>query len=65
MKLWLVKRPDDWDWDEHDAAVIRAETEEQVIEIAKKLSLGRDIPIIEELEANGAPGIILASFKAG
>lgn len=31
MKLFLIERTDDCDYDEHDSAVIRAESEEEII----------------------------------
>jgi hypothetical protein len=67
MKLWLVSRTDDWDWDEHDAAIVRAESEEHALKVVADfgLSLGSLTLKVEELPLAGKAGVVLASFNAG
>lgn len=74
MKLWYLEvKSEDVGYDEVDAFVIRAETEEQ----ARLIAYGRagdeggetwrnpEYSTCEELTADGAQGIILRSFNAG
>lgn len=67
MKLYLVNY-DEWDYDEHDGAVISAPNPERAVNLA--LSELRNshyaIPSVMYIgESTVAEGVILASFNAG
>ena len=69
MKLWLIERPE-YDYDESDGAVIRAESEAEARDIANDhLSpIGRwSGPEVtcNLLVPEGEPGIVLQSYNAG
>lgn len=71
MKLWLLERGGDYD--ENNAAVIRAETEEEARQIADRELIPRDKgawisskdTTCEVLKLSGEVGIVFASFQAG
>lgn len=74
MKLWLIER-EPADWDEYDAFVIRAETSEDALAVARQAEPhwdgndwrpGTSIETtIVEVSADGDEEIILGSFNAG
>ena len=74
MKLWLVERTDEWDYDQYSGFVIRADSEETARALANEKGgwPGRytswtapsNIRCVE-LTADGEAGIILHSFHAG
>lgn len=75
MKLYLVTRTDEVDWDEHIGFVIRAANEENALKLAhdfadkynspKDYTFRDDNTIIAEITNEGPEEIILDSFKRG
>jgi hypothetical protein len=78
MKIYLITRLYEIDWDEHIAAVVIAENEKEVWEIVQKefnpdhlfTSFPKDINLVEityigEPAESQEKGIVLASFNAG
>ena len=72
MKLFLITRTDDWDWDEYDSFVIRAENKENVLTLARaeisswsEDTFTKENTVITELTSKGEEQIILGSFNAG
>lgn len=71
MKLYLVKRTDNIDWDEYRGFVVRAENEDEALKICydESLLIGtafeKHNTIITELIYQGEKGIILSDYKAG
>ena len=75
MKLYLVTRTDEWDWDEYNGFVIRAVNEENALELAHKFADEYDNPEdytfrpdntkIVEITNEGLEEIILESFIGG
>ena len=75
MKLWLIQRidKDSVSYDEYDAFVIRAETEQEVRHIASgkhgdeggHVWEDSAITSVTELLVEGEAEVILASFNAG
>ncbi len=69
--LWLIERNDGADYDEHDSAVIRADTEERAREIAEEsLSSPKGVWGIGkascvQVSGDGPSEIVLSSFNAG
>lgn len=65
MKLYLVSRVDGrLSWDEYDAFVIRAKTEEDALRVAEKEEKQGKFEA-RELKVRGEEEIILGSFNAG
>jgi hypothetical protein len=62
--LYLVKRTDVCKYDEYDAFVIRAESSERAVEIAKKRQEASGWTV-RELSNSGEEEIILSDFNAG
>lgn len=71
MKLWLIERHGRCDYDEHDAAVIRADSEEEARRIAAKDMIPKNIWLSATesscvpLAFEGEDKIIVSSFNAG
>ena len=73
MKLFLVKRIEDTDWDEYQGHVIRAETEERARQMASESAgdegrecwISNEQTICQELSADGVEEIIISDFHAG
>jgi hypothetical protein len=67
MKLYLVKRTDATDYDEYDAIVVRAQSEERAAAIATGNYVGMAPHNIEvtEVPVDGDEDVILDSFNAG
>ncbi len=71
MKLWLLIRTDRVGYDEHDSAIVRAETEEEARILASEHCYPSEAWIdvnrstVEELVADGEKGIVLSSFNSG
>ena len=71
MKLWIIRRLDHVGYDEHDAFVVRAETEDEARIFASKEGYGWDWSVptqcstCVELTYEGVAGIVLGSFNAG
>ena len=68
MNIYLLTRTDGWTYDEHDSAVVYAETQEKAILFGMKYDFRKAHVKCEFLgEANGMveEGEILASFNAG
>jgi uncharacterized membrane protein len=63
MKVFIVFRTDEWDYDEYDAFVVVAENGERALEIAKeRVNYGQwDV---QEADLS-SEGILLDSFNAG
>jgi len=72
MKLYKLSRDFDWDYDEHDGAVIRASNEDEARQMAeqklcptgKGLWLDQSRVTCEELSCSGPSEIVLDSFMA-
>jgi hypothetical protein len=70
MNLYLLKR-DDYDYDEHDEALIRAESEQNARNIAEKeLTAPKDAwteekATCEIVTVDGYLGVVIESFNAG
>lgn len=75
MKLYLVTRTDEWDWDEYDGFVVRAMNEKNALELAhkkadeynrpEKYTFRADNTHIVEITNEGPEEIILDSFIRG
>lgn len=75
MKLFLVKRTDNWDYDEYDGIVVRAESEERAVAIATSRDekfgwanyegMRADNVTVTEINRDGDEEVVLASFHAG
>lgn len=75
MKLWLVKRLDNPDYDEFCGFVVRADSEEDARQIChrssswsyepKKVWLIPYLSSCTQLSEEGEPGIILSDYLAG
>ena len=75
MKLYLVTRTDEADWDEHDGFVVRAANEENALKLAhefadkynspKRYTFRSDNTKIVEITNEGPEEVILDSFIAG
>lgn len=72
MKLWLVQRADDQDFDVLNGAVVRASTAEEARLTAASrhgdeglAAWFRDDTLCVELTPEGTPGVILTDFNAG
>lgn len=72
MKLWLLDRREECDWDEVACFVIRAETEEQARMMANEESSDEgkiwaepDKVKCSELLPEGDAGIVVRDFKPG
>src|SRR4029078_13637611 len=70
MRLWLIERIGPVDYDEHDSAIIRAETEEEARRIANRGLYPRDSwdaagASCTLLDTDGLPHVIVSSFNAG
>lgn len=65
MKIYVVSRTDEVDWDEYYGFVVAAENEDQALKFAKEeTDIGEfkvEQIILEEVKA----GIILSDFNAG
>jgi len=72
MKLYKLSRDVDWDYDEHDGAVIRAANEDEARQIAERnlhpkgkgLWLDAKRVTCEEVRYSGPPVVVLESFMA-
>jgi hypothetical protein len=77
VKLYLVSRTDEVDYDEHDAIVVRAESKERAVALAthqetfdnvtwaKYSGMRADNVKVTEVTTEGDEEVILASFNAG
>jgi hypothetical protein len=73
MKLWIIRRREYADWDEYEAFVISAETEErarllakeEALEAEKKIWLDPEYTTCHELTVDEPEGVVLADFHAG
>ena len=65
MKLFLIERTDDAQYDEYDAFVIRAENEENALKLCNDKKFDYQHTEIIELLAEGEEDVILGSFNAG
>jgi len=63
MKLYLVTRNDETDYDEYDSFVVRAENEEEAIELCKYSYMKNST--VTEITQEGERGQILGSYNAG
>lgn len=68
MKLWLVET-NEFDYDESDAFVVRAENEDAAFELINNgkcnLNFKRETTAITQVMQHGKSEIILNSFNAG
>ena len=69
MKIWLVVRKDDVDYDEYKGFVVRARGKISAIRIAEKISgdetYTKGVWRASLVTPAGKPGVIMDSFKAG
>jgi hypothetical protein len=74
VKLYLVTRTDEWDCDEYDAVLVRhnsAEEARQYVVTASSdgrknyLGLHEGNTAVSEVTADGEPGEVISSFRAG
>jgi len=64
MNLYLIKRTDEVDYDEYDAAVMRAPNPERAKEISPVSIYPTEMELLAE-NVTGDEGIVLGSFNAG
>lgn len=75
MKLWLVQRPDTWDYDVLNGALVRAESEHEARTLVSDEhgDEGKDVWFkestrcipVETVETKGNPEVLLKDFTAG
>ena len=76
MKLWLIYRTDDIDYDEYDSAVVIAETEEEArnlfpqdpynkVDLKNVVAISIGKPDRKTEKKYAAKGIVCSSFNAG
>lgn len=64
MKIYLVRRTDENDWDEYDAFVVVAENENEALSIARDSAGHGKWGKVSEVNPD-KKGIVLGSFNAG
>lgn len=64
MKIFIVTR-EDYDCDEHDAYMVRAESIDDVLRICNDKAFTKENATIEEITLDGESEILLSSFNAG
>jgi hypothetical protein len=75
MRLFLITRSDETDWDEYNAALVRAD---DAFDAARFVLLGENAPegtsfhgftehniVVTPVTSAGVHGLIIADFKAG
>jgi len=73
MRLYLVKRNDEWSYDDYDSCVVSAVNEERACELSLELFSKGDVPSsLEHLDVTllsehslSQESVILSSFNAG
>lgn len=75
--LYLIKRTDEWDYDEYDALVVCSENQESALLLSASSGLGdtyansewleypREVRLIGTAHPGVEKGVILGSFNAG
>jgi len=64
MKFFIITR-DDYDYDEYDTHVVRAENKEDVLNVCGDEDFTKENSTIKEVTLEGGAEIISSSFNAG